>query len=442
MQMITWFLLPTLVLQFLLSISPVLPIAASVPTTILFLCLSLCSAYFGYKACSIDPIDPRLCSTNNDTTSTTNDIIEGDTKYCWVCETRVGVKSMHCKFCNKCVDTFDHHCQWLNTCIGKKNYQYFYKAVVSTALFVMVHMITSLILSFLYFYDVGSIKESSDSLYGIDMAVNVYFVIVFGIVTLGSSLLVGQLWFFHFNLRKNQMTTYSYIIEDNGKRREKYRSKMALKRQRTIAKNNAIRDGERWMYIRLSVSEKLKIIDPLGCCIPCDPIQSKNDQKTKDNNLEAAESGETRTDNVGVNQTDQVGTNDNIRDSINNGSEKGFTNNVGNTTEANSTTSNVNQPELAISAISPPMYENDVNTVQNDNGPSENEPINDTIQSDPPILSALDAKIESKDSDVETVDINDPVYQIANEIRTETERKEHNDNKSDPNRISETKIDT
>lgn len=288
MQLTTWVLLPTLILQFLLTISPVLPIAASVPLTLLFLSLSFCSAYFGYKACSINPIDTRL-TCNLTTDSVTNTILDGETKYCWVCEKRVGIKSMHCKFCNKCVDTFDHHCQWLNTCIGKANYPYFYKAVVSTALFVMVHVIISLVLVILYFLNVGSIQKQSDALYGINMSVMVYIVIIFGVVTLGSSLLVGQLWYFHFNLRKKQMTTYAYIIDDNAKRREQYRESMSRQRERNAIKNKAKREGDKWMYVRMTAWEQFSGLDMCGCCIPCDPLSEKDSKPMND--LDAMEIG-------------------------------------------------------------------------------------------------------------------------------------------------------
>ena len=172
MQIMTWILLPGLVIQFLLCISPILPIPASVPITIIFLACSVSSAYFGYKACSIDPIDARLLSTDTPSPFSSG----SDTKFCWVCEARVGLKSMHCKFCNKCVDTFDHHCQWLNTCVGKKNYDFFFKTVVSVFAFVMVHMITSVVLIFLYFFNIGNIKQKSDDLYGGNRSVNIYFV--------------------------------------------------------------------------------------------------------------------------------------------------------------------------------------------------------------------------------------------------------------------------
>src|SRR5210317_39561 len=113
MQVGTWALLPLLLLQFLFFASPILPIAASIPCTIVvFLCGFSC-AYYAYWVCITDPIDRRLqChlqeAENNDgennniqnrngNTEVTDD--NDQTKFCWVCSLDVHELSMHCKFC-------------------------------------------------------------------------------------------------------------------------------------------------------------------------------------------------------------------------------------------------------------------------------------------------------------------------------------------------------
>ena len=124
MQIGTWLLLPTLLFQFLLFASPILPLAASIPCTIcVFVCAAF-TAYFSYKCCMINPIDDRLGrylahqnaelegGDNGNQQAEIED--DGVTKFCWVCGTDVHASSMHCKFCNKCVTNFDHHCHWLN----------------------------------------------------------------------------------------------------------------------------------------------------------------------------------------------------------------------------------------------------------------------------------------------------------------------------------------
>ena len=125
-QISTWFFLPTLVLEFLFFVSPILPLAASIPCTIVFCGFAASSTYFGYMAMKIDPSDPRLHINNNNNDDDDDDNNNNNnggngiscrhfdpqepTKQCWICDIQVGEKSMHCKFCNKCVDQFDHHC--------------------------------------------------------------------------------------------------------------------------------------------------------------------------------------------------------------------------------------------------------------------------------------------------------------------------------------------
>ena len=136
-QMSTWFALPSLVIEFLVVVSPILPVAVSIPCTIVFFITACSSAVNGLRAMTIDPADPRLptqeerengeggdgneegnghqqnCSNNGGTRSWDHN---EPTKHCWICRHDVSEKSMHCKFCNKCVHTFDHHC--MCKCIG------------------------------------------------------------------------------------------------------------------------------------------------------------------------------------------------------------------------------------------------------------------------------------------------------------------------------------
>ena len=112
-QISTWVFLPLLVIEFLLVVSPILPLVASIPCTILFCCFAGASAGFAIVAMKIDPSDPRVLACRRvDDVENGEGVInpEEPTKQCWICDIQVGVKSMHCKFCNKCVDHFDHHC--------------------------------------------------------------------------------------------------------------------------------------------------------------------------------------------------------------------------------------------------------------------------------------------------------------------------------------------
>lgn len=291
MQVGTWVLLPLLVLQFLLFVAPTLPLAASIPLSCVLCLCGFASGYFGYTCCVTDPIDNRLCqhleqrrlkqkngSHGGSISSHGSHGVEPDTKFCWVCETRVGVLSMHCKFCNKCVGHFDHHCQWLNTCVGQANYPYFFKAVVSTCLFVSVHTLVTWTVVLLYFLGDTYDDAMNYYLYSglLSKTVLVVILMTFGFISLASSLLVGQLWYFHVNLRKEGITTYAYIVRDNAQRRDKDKMQTALHRRRIAAKSQAKRDNQQFLYLRLSVGAYVRPFDDKYCkclpCITCDPL--------------------------------------------------------------------------------------------------------------------------------------------------------------------------
>ena len=132
-QVSTWVTLPTLVLEVLFFVSPIIPWQASIPVTIAFVALAVLASYYGILAMWTDPADPRLFQQERQQQSYhhhhhhhSDDAdhkngraqrkppIEIDptepTKHCWICDVTVAEKSMHCKFCNKCVHHFDHHC--------------------------------------------------------------------------------------------------------------------------------------------------------------------------------------------------------------------------------------------------------------------------------------------------------------------------------------------
>ncbi|XP_013864241.1 palmitoyltransferase ZDHHC11 [Austrofundulus limnaeus] len=65
-------------------------------------------------------------------------------QHCYLCDVKVGSKVKHCSSCNKCVEGFDHHCKWLNTCVGRRNYRFFFGALVSATVGVFVLVIVIL----------------------------------------------------------------------------------------------------------------------------------------------------------------------------------------------------------------------------------------------------------------------------------------------------------
>ena len=221
MQIGTWLLLPTLLLQFLFFATPILPLPASTPCTICVFICGVSTAYFSYWCCKIDPIDHRLKyhldqqDGESTTTSEGRERIDDNdpTKFCWVCGIDVHETSMHCKFCNKCVENFDHHCHWLNTCVGKTNYFYFFWAVGSTFSLVFIRgcVLAGLVISFFIQYAneemKGNIVERANNWFGADAGLAVTLVnTAFVVIDWACVVLLLQLFSFHIRLSREGIT--------------------------------------------------------------------------------------------------------------------------------------------------------------------------------------------------------------------------------------------
>mmetsp|Transcript_23844 Transcript_23844/g.44043 ORF Transcript_23844/g.44043 Transcript_23844/m.44043 type:complete len:348 (-) Transcript_23844:234-1277(-) len=304
MQIGTWVLLPTLLLQFLFFVSPVLPLAASIPCTIVFFAAACVASYFAYVTCKTNPIDERLArhlkrqengGASKETPPENEDDDSGETKFCWICQCSVSDHAMHCKFCDKCVSNFDHHCLWLNTCVGKPNYPFFFKTVVSTFLFVLVHMGCLIGILVPYFLQrtrdppSGAMYDLFEGWFGAGASealagVNCFFLLI-AIVSVS---LLGQLMFFHVGLRKEGITTYAYIVRDNAKKREKTKLDAEAKSKRIVALRTAREKGDVGEVCRLRLGE-------IPFCASCDPVRQKMREEGKASS--GAEAGEDESDN-------------------------------------------------------------------------------------------------------------------------------------------------
>uniref|UniRef100_A0A665UCS6 Palmitoyltransferase n=1 Tax=Echeneis naucrates TaxID=173247 RepID=A0A665UCS6_ECHNA len=80
--------------------------------------------------------------------------------HCYLCDVKVGPKVKHCGVCNKCVEDFDHHCKWLNTCVGGRNYWYFFVALSSATLGVLLLVVVLLFVSIQHYLDPNSLRTA------------------------------------------------------------------------------------------------------------------------------------------------------------------------------------------------------------------------------------------------------------------------------------------
>ena len=135
-QISAWIALLATLLHFVLGITPILPLKASIPLTLFFLFLIGLVLLYGMRAIAVDSMDVYLeehlrahrngtiCKESRwkdsiynaynppRTAPPTAAATEHDDtmKQCWICDVQVVDSSMHCKYCNKCVGKFDHHC--------------------------------------------------------------------------------------------------------------------------------------------------------------------------------------------------------------------------------------------------------------------------------------------------------------------------------------------
>ncbi len=293
MQITTWILFPILFVQFFLFITTTLPIAISIPATVLFTGFGILGSYFGYVTSKTDPIDtklyehingrphPRALEQKSKISQRGISIIsngeDGDdvenskkeeqkTKYCWVCQTDVYENSMHCKYCNKCVGTFDHHCMWLNNCIGDANYHLFFRTVCCVLLFSSTHVVALIIHLSLYFGGHESTRTLSNTWLNAGVPeIVVGFNIGFLVLTVCTVILVGQLFTFHINLRREKITTYQFIIRDGQKKREEWHLHQKVEQRRGQVIKNLNDQGKGCEAAWMKIMGK-------SICVRCDPI--------------------------------------------------------------------------------------------------------------------------------------------------------------------------
>ena len=64
---------------------------------------------------------------------------------CDQCKTLMPERSTHCFDCNRCVDRYDHHCPWMNNCIGRKNFVSYYFYLLTTLVYILASLISSIL---------------------------------------------------------------------------------------------------------------------------------------------------------------------------------------------------------------------------------------------------------------------------------------------------------
>eukprot|EP00934_Nitzschia_sp_Nitz4_P003599 Nitzschia sp. Nitz4//scaffold153_size53422//8734//9770//NITZ4_006758-RA/size53422-augustus-gene-0.41-mRNA-1//1//CDS//3329537253//3589//frame0 len=269
-QVSTWIFLPSLVIEFLLFATPLLPLEATIPCSVLYVLSALASAYYAILATRTDPVDPRL-EPPQESGQPCRYNASAPTKHCWICDKQVGEKSMHCKFCNKCVDHFDHHCLWLNTCVGKANYTYFFRTMVSIMIMLIIHFSVQTAIIIAIFVGDSDTKVRAEDWFNTDGTIPIVVVMgVFLFFDISSLILIGQLFTFHLKLQRENLTTYAFIVRDNQLRREKAKKEQELESKREEEIFRAKAEGRSCYHCQLVTGSTCRY----NCGMPqCDPMQ-------------------------------------------------------------------------------------------------------------------------------------------------------------------------
>ena len=133
----------------------------------------------------------------------------------------------------------------------------------------------------------GTSKERANDWFGLDSSAVVVGIYIGFVIFDGIALsLILQLLFFHYQLRKEGLTTYKFIVRETQRKREKLNKEQARKNQRTVAMGKAHDEGKACLMIRLRYGEMLP------CCDPLPPLEEKEDDDNNNN--------QTATNNGGV----------------------------------------------------------------------------------------------------------------------------------------------
>lgn len=119
------------VFTYCVMVLPITPLRATVPLTLLYMGMTVCTVRYGYLCTHTDPTDTAVLAERKAINQGEPFNSSQFTQICTLCRTHVHDQSKHCGACNRCVDGFDHHCRWVNNCIGTRNFRMFAGLIVA-----------------------------------------------------------------------------------------------------------------------------------------------------------------------------------------------------------------------------------------------------------------------------------------------------------------------
>lgn len=150
--------------------------------------------------------------------------------------------------------------------------------MVSITAMLVTHGAIQLALVLDIFLGNGTSESKSEDWFQADATIAVVAVMcVFILFDLVALSLLGQLLLFHLRLRRDGLTTYGFIVQDNQRKREESKKIRELTQKRVAAVAQAREEGRMCALLHLRVGGYVRKVCGLTCCDPLEFTEKKQD---------------------------------------------------------------------------------------------------------------------------------------------------------------------
>jgi hypothetical protein len=195
----------------------------------------------------------------------------------------------------------DYFSTGLNTCVGKANYNYFFRTMISINLMLLVQAAVQIAIVLDIYLGDGATKERAEAWFSSGTTIPVVAIMgVFIFFDVASLSLIGQLLVFHLKLQKEGISTYGFIVRDNKNRRERTKKLNELKVRRQTEIATARENCKTFLALRLEMGGLLR--EKFGMAW-CDPLLLDADD-SNNNNSNGNSNGNTNSAHASNGHTD------------------------------------------------------------------------------------------------------------------------------------------
>jgi hypothetical protein len=163
--------------------------------------------------------------------------------------------------------------------VGKANYRYFFRCMVSIAIMLAIQASIQLALILDIYFGNGSTKQRAEDWFQANATIAVVVVMaVFLFFNLLALSLIGQLLLFHLRLQRDGLSTYQFIVQDNQRRRDQARKDDENKLRRQMAIAHAHNEKNGYLAWRLKLGGMMREHCNVACC---DPLKLEEDSQAE-----------------------------------------------------------------------------------------------------------------------------------------------------------------